>query len=298
MAGIETATTALDSQRGSSGADVGHSSLSAAKTRDPNRRRDRLRIIGPAAVFAAFIGIWYLTADVLLPKHKRFLVPPPHQVIKTAILDWSTLQPNLKALWLSTQVACVGFVIAIVLGGLIGVIMSLADWIEWSIWPYAIALQCVPILALTPLIGGLLGFGFSARIVVTVMFCLFPILSNTLFGILSVDQSSHDLFTLAGTSKLRRLTKLQLPAALPSIFAGFRISAGLAVIGAVVGDTFFRQGEPGIGSLIDIYRLRLQGEQMISCILLAAALGLVVFVLVGFFSRRAVGSWYEARRAG
>ena len=63
-----------------------------------------------------------------------------------------------------------------------------------------------------------------------------------------------------------------------------------------MGDTFFRQGEPGIGSLIDIYRLRLQGELMISCILLAALLGLVVFVIVGFISRRAVGSWFETRR--
>ena len=84
--------------------------------------------------------------------------------------------------------------------------------------------------------------------------------------------------------------------ALPSIFAGLRISAGLAVIGAVVGDTFFRQGEPGIGALIDIYRLRLQGEEMMACIILAALLGLAVFVVVGALSRRAIGHWYEGSR--
>lgn len=62
--------------------------------------------------------------------------------------------------------------IASVLGIAIAIAMSLAEWIELSLWPYAVALQCVPILALTPLIGALLGFGFEARVVVTVMFAL------------------------------------------------------------------------------------------------------------------------------
>ena len=261
-------------------------------------RQRRIRILGPFAVFAAFLGVWYLVAAVLLPVHKRFLLPQPHRVVAKAFLHWSTLHPILNALWLSSQVACIGFAISIVLGGTIGIVMSMADWIEWSLWPYAIALQCVPILALTPLIGGLLGFSFSARVVVAVMISLFPIMSNTLFGILSIEPSTHDLFTLSGSSRFDRLRKLQLPGALPSVFAGFRISAGLAVIGAVVGDTFFRQGEPGIGALIDIYRLRLQGEEMMACIILAALLGLLVFVLVGIVSRRAIGHWYEASRGG
>jgi NitT/TauT family transport system permease protein len=270
--------------------------LAPAPAPGSGRRRRWLRIGGPVVVFAAFIGVWYLFSYVVLAPEKRFLVPPPHEVVDEALLDWKALRPNLEALWLSTRVALIGFVIASVLGIAIGVVMSLAEWIEWSLWPYAIALQCIPILALTPLIGGLLGFGFNARVVVTVMFALFPIISNTLFGILSVDTSFHELFSLAGASRLTRLRKLQLPSALPSIFAGLRIAAGLSVIGAVVGDTFFRQGEAGIGALIDIYRLRLQGTQMIGCILLAALLGLVVFVTVSAVGRQWTKAWYEPRR--
>ena len=268
--------------------------LPTSTTRIQQRRW--IRVVGPLAVFVMFVGFWYLVSQVLLPKHKRFLLPVPHRVVGKVFSDWKVMHPILDALWLSTQVALLAFGISIVLGVTLGIVMSQADWIEWSLWPFAIGLQCIPILALTPLIGGLLGFSFNARVVVAVMISLFPIMSNTLFGILSVEQNTHDLFRLSRSSRRTVLLKLELPAALPSIFAGFRISAGLAVIGAVVGDTFFRQGEPGIGALIDVYRLRLQGEQMMACIILSAALGFAVFIAVGLASRRAVGHWYDGKR--
>ena len=88
--------------------------------------------------------------------------------------------------------------------------------------------------------------------------------------------------------------KLQLPAALPSIFTGLRISAGLAVIGAIVGDFFFKQGNPGIGILIDRYQSRLQSEQMVGAIILSSLLGIVVFWFFGFLAHRVVGSWHES----
>jgi len=80
------------------------------------------------------------------------------------------------------------------------------------------------------------------------------------------------------------------------MFAGFRISAGLSVIGAIVGDFFFKQGEPGLGILIDLYRSRLQSEQMFAALILASLLGIAVFVLFGLLGRLAVGKWYQANR--
>jgi NitT/TauT family transport system permease protein len=92
------------------------------------------------------------------------------------------------------------------------------------------------------------------------------------------------------------LWKLQLPAALPSIFTGLRISAGLAVIGAIVGDFFFRQGEAGMGVLIDYYRSRLQSEQLFAAVILSSLFGLAVFLLFGALARRVVGGWHESGR--
>nr|WP_281372011.1 ABC transporter permease subunit [Modestobacter versicolor] len=174
--------------------------------------------------------------------------------------------------------------------------MSQARPIERSLFPYAVALQCIPILALVPLIGFWFGYGFPSRVIVCVMIALFPVVSNTLFGLQSVDRGMHELFSLHGANRLTRLVKLQLPAAMPAIFAGFRISAGLSVVGAIVGDLFFKQGDPGLGILLDNFRARLQGPELFLTIIVAAALGFAVFTLFGWLSKLAVGRWYDQSR--
>ncbi len=141
----------------------------------------------------------------------------------------------------------VGLAIAIVIGVLWAIVMAQAKWAEQALFPYAVVLQCIPILALVPLIGALDGYGFKARVIVTMMIALFPMVSNTLFGLQSVDKGQRELFQLSGAGRLTVLRKLQLPAAMPSIFVGLRTSAGLAVIGAIVGDQFFQRGTPGLG---------------------------------------------------
>jgi NitT/TauT family transport system permease protein len=263
--------------------------------RRPVRRERRLAVWGPPfLVLLAAIGLWYLVSYVLLDVDRRFLLPPPHEVIRVAFLDRYNLADLMAALWLSTRVAFLGFAVAIVVGVALAIAMSQARWIERSLYPYAVMTETVPILAMVPLFGLWLGYGFNSRTVVVIIFAIFPIIANTLFGLQSVQREHHDLFTLQGAGRLTRLWKLQLPAALPAIFIGLRISAGLAVIGAIVGDTFFRQGEAGIGILIDRYQSRLQSEQMVAAILLSSLLGIVVFWFFGFLAKRVVGGWHES----
>jgi NitT/TauT family transport system permease protein len=273
---------------------VDESAPPSARTRGRHSFSD---FIGPAVVFALFIGGWYLLSKVILPAHKRFLLPPPNKVITDAFMDWGRLQPILESLWQSAKVALVGLAITIVVGITVAVLMSMARWLERAIWPYLVAVQSAPILAMTPLISALLGFAFNSRVLVAVLISFFPVVNNTLFGLLSVDRSHHELFTLQGASRWTRLRKLQFPAALPNVVVGLRNAAGLSVIGAVVGDFYFRQGGTvGIGAQIDLYKTRLRGAEMIASIILASALGLVVFVLFGWFGRRAVGKWHTTTR--
>ena len=259
-------------------------------------------LVGPAVVFALFIGAWYLLSTVILPEHKRFLLPTPHQVIKEGFLVWHTgerrgFYPILMSLWDSAKVALIGLAITIVLGMALATLMSTRRWLERATWPYLVAVQSAPILALTPLIRALIDGSMKQRLLVVVLISIFPIVSNTLFGLLSAEKSQHELFTLQGASKWTRLTKLQFPAALPNIFVGLRISAGLAVIGAVVGDFYFRQGGVvGIGAQIDVYRSRLWGAELITAIIMASVLGLVVFLFFGWLSRRAIGKWHITTR--
>ncbi|MGY4744746.1 ABC transporter permease [Streptomyces sp. ATMOS53] len=259
------------------------------------RRRARtVAVLTPLGSLGAAVGIWYAVSYLLLSPARRFLVPPPQQVLTVSFLDWTHLQPMLQALWLTAQVALVGLLIASALGVTAAVLMSRARWLERSLYPYAVILQTVPILAIVPLIGLWFGFGFTSRVVVCVLIALFPMIANTLFGIQSVDRTHHDLFTLQRAGRLARLRKLELPAALPSIFTGLRTSSGLSVIGAIVGDMFFKQGEPGIGTLLDVYRSRLQSEDLFAAIILASFFGVAVFAVFTLVARLAVGSWHAS----
>jgi NitT/TauT family transport system permease protein len=252
--------------------------------------------LAPAAVFAALIGVWYLITYLVLDPDQRFLLPPPHVVLTDGLLDGRTLDRIGPSLGRTIEVTFAGLAIAIVIGMLWAVAMSQARTVERSLFPYAVALQCVPILALVPLIGFWFGYGFPSRVIVCVLISLFPVVSNTLFGLQSVDRGMHELFTLHNAGRLTRLVKLQFPAAMPAIFAGFRISAGLSVVGAIVGDLFFKQGSPGLGILLSNYGSRLQGPELFATIIVAAALGFGVFLLFGWLSRLAVGRWYDQSR--
>jgi NitT/TauT family transport system permease protein len=260
------------------------------------RRRRRGRVLAhwgpPFVVFLLFLGVWYLFSYVVLDADRRFLLPPPQDVVKVAFLDPDNRSQLLSALGLSTSVALSGLAVSIVLGMATAILMSQARWIERSIYPYAVILQCIPTLALVPLIGFWFEFGYSSRVIVCVLIALFPIISSTFFGLQSADQEQHDLFTLRGAGRMTRLWKLQLPAAMPAVFTGFQVSATLAVVGAIVGDFFFKQGDAGIGILIDLYRARLQSEQLFGAVILASLLGVVVFWFFGFLTRRVVGGWY------
>jgi NitT/TauT family transport system permease protein len=257
------------------------------------RRRSPLEFIGPIVVFFLVLGVWY-GGPFLLPKYKRFLLPMPHRIVKDGFMRKVIRDAVLRATWLDITVAVVGLFLAIVIGMTIAIVMAQARWLEKSFWPYLIALQAVPILIVSPLIGAIMGYGYTPRVFVTIVITIFPIISNTLFGLNSVETSHHDLFTLHRVGRFRRLVKLQLPAASPAIFAGFRISAGLAVIGAIVGDVFFRAGEAGLGLEVDRYVSRINGAGTWACIIMAAALGLAFFGFFAVLNKLVVGRWHES----
>jgi NitT/TauT family transport system permease protein len=261
------------------------------------RRRAAAQVIAPLMVFAVMIGIWLFISYVLLEPRRRFLMPPPQDVVLRGLFDGRNVTEIVGGLWSTTQVALVGLVVAIAIGTIVPVAMIQARWVEWSLYPWAVVLQTIPILAIVPLIGFWFQFGFSSRVLVCVLISLFPIITNTLFGLKSSDQTHHDLFTLQRATRTQRLLKLQLPGALPAIVSGWRIAAGLSVVGAIVGDFFFRQGEPGIGRLIDDYRARLQSEQLFAAVALSSLLGLIVFWGFGLLGRLLVGSWHESQRS-
>ncbi|PCN47794.1 nitrate ABC transporter permease [Curtobacterium sp. 'Ferrero'] len=273
----------------------------AAARRTRGTGRARIAWWQPVVVFAVLVGIWYAAAAYY--DHVRnlaFLVPYPHRVLQAIVHPTlpdgspSTFGSDLwSALGRTTVVSLTGLGLAIVIGVAWAMAMAQAKWLERSLYPYAVVLQCVPILALVPLIGALFGYEFASRVIVTVMIALFPMVSNTLFGLQSADRGQRELFQLQRAGRLAQLVKLQLPAALPSMFVGLRTSAGLSVIGAIVGDQFFQRGNPGLGVLIQVTASRLMGPELYATIIIASLYGVAVFLVFGLIGRLAVGRWHE-----
>ena len=263
----------------------------------PTRKRSRRRItptmiIGPIVFLGVIVAGWYYVSDVVLTKQQQFMFPPPHQIL--AVYTHSDFVSELMGgLKYTTLEALLGLAISSVVGIGIAVLMSQAKWIEQSIYPWAVVLQSVPILALTGLLSFFFGFSLTSRVIVCVLISFFPMISNTLFGLQSADRSMHDLFALHHANRLTRLWKLQFRAAMPAIFAGLRVSAGLSVIGAIVGDIFFKQGDPGIGTLLSTYTSYLEGDRLFAAIGLSCALAIAMFLVTGWISRLAVGRWYN-----
>ncbi len=264
-----------------------------------SRRREFAETVVPPFILGlGILGAWYFVSYVILDERRRFLMRPPHQVVEVGFLDWDNFSEILQGLWSSTRVAIIGLVIAITLGFILATIMSQAKVAERAIFPYMVTLQAIPILAIVPLISFWFGTGQTSRVVVCVIIALFPIIVNTLFGLQSAERGMHDLFTLHNASRMTRLRKLMFPAAMPAIFAGLRISAGLSVIGAIVGDFFFGKGDVGIGQLLRRYASQLQGEELLAAVIMSSVLGVSVFLLFGWIQNIAIGRWHETGSVG
>ena len=251
-----------------------------------------LRVAAPPTLVAVLIILlWYGVTYLVLEPDRRFLLPPPHGVLQQGFLDGEVLGEILGGLYQTTVVSVLGLAIAFAIGFSMALVMSQAKWIERSLYPWAVVSQTVPILALVPLLGFWFGFGLMSRVTVCVIISLFPIVINSLTGLHSVEPKLHDLLTLHNAGRWTRALKLQIPAARPLIFTGLRTSAGLSVIGAIVGDFFFGRGRPGIGILLDRYSRRLRSEELLAAVIVACLLGVAAFWIFGVIGRRAVGHW-------
>ena len=262
-----------------------------------SRTSERVRkVLPPLCVLLVIVAGWYVLAYSLDNNFasgdgSALIVPPPHQLFVG--LNDATIDRIAAATWISLTTALVGFLLAIVVGVALGVSMAFSRSLESALWPWLIAIQVTPIIVLTPIIIRVVGASFGARLTVTVLIAFFPIASNTLFGMRSVSSALHDVFTLARASRWQRLTRLQLPAASPAIFAGLRVSAGLAVIGAIVGDFFFTRGTPGLGRLITFFFQDTRSGPMFVTALIAALIGLWFFVVVSMLRRLLVSPWHR-----
>lgn len=263
------------------------------KSRPSTARRVLLQLVPPLVVLVIAIGIWQFVCYVALDPSRRFLLPPLQTVIDQSFFVSANFTTLLQAFWTTAYLGLIGLAIAIGLGVSIAVFMHQSRFLERSLYPYLILFQTVPILALVPLIGFWLGFSSTSRIVVCVIISLFPIIANTTFGLQSATAAQNDLFRLHRAGRLRMLKSLYLPASLPAMFAGFRISAGLSVVGEIVGGFFFQKGPSDLGILINTTVDQLNTDLLFGAVFASAVLGVLVFWLFTGLGRLVYGNWKE-----
>lgn len=247
-------------------------------------------LIPPLLLFGFVVLIWQAfvrTYDV-----PSYLVPEPLDVL-------GAIRTNLKTLADATAqtafAALCGFALSLVIGFLIAFLFSQSTLARLSLYPYAIFLQTVPIVAVAPLIVIWFGTGLRSVILVAFVVSLFPIITNATAGLTRVDAGLKDLFRLYNASRLQILFKLTLPGSVPYLIAGARIASGLAVIGAIVGEFFAGYGATsfGLGYLIILTKGQLDTDFLFAAIFASTLLGLVIFGVVNIVADVILSRWFH-----
>ncbi|WP_372366778.1 ABC transporter permease [Candidatus Uabimicrobium sp. HlEnr_7] len=238
-------------------------------------------ILPPLIVFALFLFLWQGCVELFsLPP---YLVPSPYRVLKIASENYSTL---LIATLLTAAAAVGGFLLSFAVGTSVALIFSQSKIVRQSFYPYAIFLQTVPIVAIAPLIVVWFGNGFFSVILVSFIISLFPIITNGTMGLLAVKKEWLDLFLINNASASQILFKLRFPNAVPYLFTGAKISSGLSVIGAIVGEFFAGYGAKyhGLGYLITFTSGQMKTDYLFAAVFMSTVLGLVFFGGVSLLS--------------
>ena len=246
--------------------------------------------IPPIIVLILFLAIWSIAAHLY---NMAFLLPNPLQVAQAFVAD---IDMVIGGLWITFQEALYGYLLAISIGITFAAIMSQSKILERSFYPYAILLQTLPAVAVAPLIVLWFGFEMKSVVIISLIISLFPIINNTLLGLKSTSINLVELFQLHSSSKFVNFFKLRFPAAIPNIIAGLRISAGLSVIGAIVGEFIIGSGSEGggLGVMIMYAQANLETPLVIALILTATALGFVFFMSVTTLGYYLLHNWHES----
>ena len=257
-------------------------------------RRKGWLVTNSIIVFACLLLIW--DRAVALMKIPSYIVPGP-VAVAAAIHD--RLPSLLNSLWITTIEAAAGLAASIAVGVMIAMVFAQWRWLRQLVYPYTILLQTVPIVAIAPLIINFVGAGIAAVTVVTFIICLAPIVANTTHGLISVDENLIHLFVMHKASPSQMLFKLRLPNALPDLFTGIRISAGISVVGALTGELFAgstRVGEGGLGYAIIYANNQMETSYLFALVVAATILGFCFFFVVTFFEWLFLHNWHESTR--
>ena len=249
-----------------------------------------LRVLLPVLLLVAVILLWDLA--VRLNGIPPYVLPSPGRVLTTLVADRALLFDSLVV---TLSITFQGFLLAVVGGIALAIAFSQSRIVGYSLYPYAVALQVTPIVAIAPILLIYLPQPMAVLACAWIV-AFFPVLANTTLGLNSVDRNLVALFQLYKATRWQVLWNLKLPAALPQMLAGLRIAGGLSLIGAVVAE--IAAGSAGAGSGL-AYRIaesgyRLNIPRMFAALLLLSVAGIAIFFALSALSHLLLRRWHES----
>ena len=240
-----------------------------------------------ALLFVAALVVWEVW--VVVRDVPTYLLPRVSEIgVELYEEGWSLLG-DLR--WTMLE-AVLGFLLGSAAAFVAAVVFVHFRIIEGALFPWAIVLQTIPIVAIAPLLTIWFGFTLVPKVTIAAIICFFPVLVNTARGLRSISGQAVELMSVLSARKTAVFWRLRVPSSLPYVFAGLRIASTLAVIGAIVAE--FTGADRGIGYVIIQASYRLDTKRLFAGLVLSSAGGIVFFNLIGLLERLTL-RWPGAR---
>lgn len=244
----------------------------------------------PLLALSIAITAWQFIVNYFSIPH--YILPSPKLVLDTLIADRELLGASLLVTLKTTALA---LLISTLAGVALAILLASSRIAEYTLFPFAVILQVTPLIAIAPILLIYLEPN-TAVLVCACIVAFFPVLSNTVLGLNSIDPNLRDLFTLYGAGRIKTLLWLRIPAALPYFLGGLRIAGGLALIGAVAAE--IAAGVAGRGSGL-AYRIvessyRLNVPRMFAALILISLAGIAIFAILNVLQYLALRRWHES----
>jgi NitT/TauT family transport system permease protein len=246
---------------------------------------------GALPVGVALLALLAWEAAVVLLAVPKVILPPP-SAVAMELAGPRLAELALHAVPSGLQILS-GFAVAAACGILLAVLMAQSALLRAALYPYMIALQVVPKIALAPLFILWFGIGFASRFAFATFICFFPVVIATLAGLRDTPPEVIRMCRAIGATDAQVMLRVRLPFAVPYIFAGLKIAATMAVIGVVIGE--FISADRGLGYLILYAASRSETSGVLAAIVVLCAIGLALYGLVALAERLVIaaqqGEW-------
>ena len=232
----------------------------------------------PVALLVGILLAW--EAFVRTSGVPNFVLPPPSRILVFLAAHWQIV---LYHALVTIRQSLSGFLLSVTIGIFLGIVIVQFKFLEEAFLPLLVTTQVIPTIAIAPLLVLWLGFGAGPKIAVAFLVSFFPIVINTVAGLRAVEEDLLYLIRGLSATRWQELFKIRFPHALPYLFAAFRVSITLSLIGGVVGE--FVSADQGLGFLILVGSGRLQTEQIFASILVLGIAGISLFNLIRALER-------------